>query len=143
MNNLEHIISKKIKFLFCPTLLSPVDYWKYHRQEQLHRKSWGGVFILLNLIIIIVSVWIFFLLSDLIIKLFLVIFALFCLGDLTRTIFSASEKLWWAFLFFAAIISTLLVIALAIWANNYMILIITFFPINHLIALVRSRQLIQ
>ncbi len=140
-SNFEFIVQRRLKFLFCPVFLKPIEYWNYHKQEQLHWKSWR-TFILLDLIVIVATVGIFFWTNDLTIRIFLSALSLFCLGDIIKNIFSGSQKIWWIFMFCIATIFTLAVIWLAMFVNNYLILIITFFPINHLIALARSRKLI-
>lgn len=136
----ENIIQRRLKFVFCPAFSKPVEYWNYQKQEQIHRKSWK-IFILLDLTVIAVAMGVFFWTSDLVIQIFLAVFFSFCLFDLVKTIFSSSPKIWWAFLFCIATALTLVIVWLAIFINNYLILIIAFFPLNHLIALSRSIKL--
>lgn len=141
VSNFEYIAKRKLKFLFCPAFSKPIEYWNYLKQEQLHGKSWR-IFILLDLIVIVATMVIFFWTNDLTIRIFLGAFSLFCLGDIIKTTFSGSQKMWWVFLFCLVTIFTLAVIWLAMFMDNYLILIIAFFPINHLIALLRSRKFI-
>lgn len=137
----DYIVQRRLKFIFCPAFLKPVEYWNYQKQEQIHRKSWR-IFILLDLIVIAVAIGVFFWTSDLAIKIFSSVFFLFCLGDIIRITFSGNQRMWWIFLFSISTIFTLLLIFSAIFIHNYLILIIAFTPINHLISLLKSRKLI-